>query len=416
MSQTIDRDAGDKSKGPRLQKFRALELLFEALGVRKVTQAYIATECESDVSIHTASACASSSYLEENKNYADTTAFTFASGQVLNTIVSFVDSWIAWGCDPEIRFGFYCPNAVGKERSTERTRALGIEWPQEPVLQKLSEASAANELDELTTNSLAILVKDEYRKQYLGKQLAGNETAINSWSTEQWRAFFSQISWKLGESDDAQLKRAVISLIRESQYYQQQHAGKEELIAAAAVELLDERQGLPRAKDRFVHLSDIELIFLKVSADQTVTLPDPAWKMWKGLPSPTDARNITSKVSNVTTSVPKSHIGRWSRKAASGFNTQLSYGTDKSLLALKYRIYTACADRWGEFVEANKGQTITSSAITIWVHEMATHCHEIIAKLQSDHQYILSNFVFVEEMIWVLIDECYLSFDMEPEL
>jgi hypothetical protein len=305
---------------------------------------------------------------------------------------------------------------VGKERSTERTRALGIEWPQEPVLQKLSEASAANELDELTTNSLAILVKDEYRKQYLGKQLAGNETAINSWSTEQWRAFFSQISWKLGESDDAQLKRAVISLIRESQYYQQQHAGKEELIAAAAVELLDERQGLPRAKDRFVHLSDIELIFLKVSAEQTVTLPDPAWKMWKGLPSPTDARNITSKVSNVTTSVPKSHIGRWSRKAASGFNTQLSYGTDKSLLALKYRIYTACADRWGEFVEANKGQTITSSAITIWVHEMATHCHEIIAKLQSDHQYILSNFVFVEEMIWVLIDECYLSFDMEPEL
>ena len=114
MSQTIDRDAGDKSKGPRLQKFRALELLFEALGVRKVTQAYIATECESDVSIHTASACASSSYLEENKNYADTTAFTFASGQVLNTIVSFVDSWIAWGCDPEIRFGFYLPQCSGK--------------------------------------------------------------------------------------------------------------------------------------------------------------------------------------------------------------------------------------------------------------------------------------------------------------
>jgi len=416
MSQTIDRDAGDKSKGPRLQKFRALELLFDALRVRKVTQAYIATEFEADVSIHTASDCASSSYLEENKNYEETTSFTFASRQVLNTIVSFVDSWIAWGCDPEIRFGFYCPNSVGKERSTERTRLLGIEWPQLPILQKLSQANTDTPVDSATAHMLAILIKDEYRKQYQDKQITGNEAAINAWSPEQWQAFFGQISWKLGESDDAQLKREVISLIKSSKYYQQQHAGKEELIAASAIELLDERQGLPRPKDRFVHLSDIELLFFKVAASQAVNLPDPAWRMWEGLPAPSDARNITSKVLDASTVVPRSHIGRWSRKAASGFNTQLSYGTDKSLLALKYRIYTACADRWGEFVEGNKGQVITSSAITIWVNEMATYCHELIAQLQSDHQYIISNFVFVEEMIWVLIDECYLAFDTEPEL
>ncbi len=415
MTTTINRDAGDKSKGPRLQKFRALELLFNAHQEEHVSHVYVATECEADVSIHLASKSDSSTYFEENKNYDESKTFTFASKQVLNTMVSFLDSWIPMECDNEVKFGFYCPNKSGKENDTDRSKKLNISWPLENVLDVLANRKTENDIDESLVNSLADLVKDEYSRQYAKKKMVGFKRVIEKWTTKEWQSFFKQIDWRLGQSDDAAAKKEVIGLIQKSKYYQQQHEGKEVLIAAAAAELLEERQGMQKAKDRFVHSSDIENIFLKIASSESVLLPDQAWKMWEQLSDPVDTRNIEGKVAAVTNPTPKRQIGRWSRKASSGFNTQNDFGTDKSMLALKYRIYTACTDRWDDFIEKNKGVSLSHQAINEWVSEIAGHCLATIEGLKSDHSYPVSNPVFIEEMVWVLIDECYLAFDMEPE-
>ena len=63
---------------------------------------------------------------------------------------------------------------------------------------------------------------------------------------------------------------------------------------------------------------------------------------------------------------------------------------------------------------ANEGLSVTQNAIVAWVAQMASHCSEVVKNLEEDHMYPVSNSVFVEELIWVLIDECYLSFDAEP--
>lgn len=414
MKKTINRDAGNKSKGPRLQRFRALELLFKAHQNDCVSHVYIATECEADVSIHSASATESATYLEENKNYADSTAFTFASKQVLNTMVSFIDSWIPLACDSEVKFGFYCPNQIGKEKKSARSTALEIEWPEAAVLETLTLRKLEEGADASIIDSLGTLIKDEYSKQYADKELDGFLPVLEKWTTSEWLNFLNQIEWRLGKSDDAEVKSEVIELIKQSKFYGQQHEGKEGLIAASATELLEERQGLQKAKDRFVHSSDIENLFLKIASSEAVTLPDPAWKMWEQLPNPSDRRNISSKVRAVTETPPNAQIGRWSRKASSGLNTQNEFGTDKWMLALKYRIYNACADQWDDFLGQNKGKKLTHQAINKWVQEVASHCCQSIENLKSDHSYPISNPDFVEEMVWVLIDECFLAFDVEP--
>lgn len=253
MTDTINRDAGDKSKGPRLQRFRALELLFNAHEKEHVSHVYIATECEADVSIHVASKSDSSTYLEENKNYDPAKTFTFASKQILNTMVSFLDSWIPLECDTDVKFGFYCPNEAGKENSTDRTKELSINWPAEPVMDVLVNQKEGEDLDATLVDSMASLVKDEYSKQYSNKGVDGFESVITTWTTTEWRTFFEQIKWRLGQSDDAALKKAVIGLIQNSKFFRQQHEGKEELIAAAATEVLEERQGMQKAKDQQVY-------------------------------------------------------------------------------------------------------------------------------------------------------------------
>jgi len=413
VTTTINRDAGDKSKGPRLQKFRALELLFRAHQTEHVSHVYIATECEADVSIHAASATESSTYFEENKNYDEAKSFTFASNQVLNTMVAFLDSWIALECDSEVKFGFYCPNSVGKEKITKRAKRLGITWPETKVLDTLATRKEDEGLDAALVDSLSAIMKDEYSKQYADRDKKGFLKVIEKWQTGEWKTFLEQIEWRLGQPDDAEAKKEVIQLIQKSKFYRQQHEGKEEIIAAAATELLDERQGMKKAKDRFVHSADIKNLFLTVASSETVRLPDPAWKMWEQLTDPTDTRNIAVKVEAVTATPPKRQIGRWSRKAANGFITQNAYGTDKAMLALKYRIYTACADKWDDFIDENEGKTLTHQAIGEWVAKVASHCLESIECLKSDHSYPVSNPVFIEEMVWVLIDECYLAFDLE---
>lgn len=408
----IDRDAGDKTKGPRLQKYRALELLFKAYESEGVTHVYIATEFEGDVSIHIATADDCTVYVEENKNYDEDKAFTFASDQVLNTLVSFLDSWIGrWQCDSSVAFGFYSPNAISKERNTKRTSGLGIEWPDKAILETLEEGK---ELENSLANDLAVLVKDEYAKQYKDKESDGYETLLESWIPKDWKSFFKTIQWRLGESDDKDLKSTVIELIKKNENYHEQHAGKEGMIAAAAVELLDERQALAKPTERFVYASDIAMLFMMIASSDPKKLPDPAWQMWESLDPPTDTRNIAGKVEAVTKSTPKTLVGRWSRKAASGFTTQNDYGTDKSILALKYRIYTACSDRWDEFLESHPNNEVDPKAIKKWVTDVAEHCCEVVQDLEVNHRYAVSNTVFIEELIWVLIDECYLSFDAEP--
>ena len=414
MNTTISRDAGDKSKGPRLQKLRAVELLFRAVENNGASHIYVATEAEGDVSLHVASPTGSNMYVEENKNYHEDHNFTFASKQVLNTIVSFLDSWVKWQLGSTVEFGFYCPNMIGKEKKTKRSEALKIKWPSVPVLKILQSLKPDDKFNDSLVNDLSKLVKDEYEKQYKDKSSNGCLDVLNEWKTDEWRIFIRKIKWRFGQLDDIELKNEVLSLIKNSKHYCQQHSGKEERIVAMALEMLDERQALQEPTERFVYSSDIENLFLKAVSSGDVVLPDPAWEMWEGLPSPSDTRNIESKIKAVATSMSKLQIGKWSRKAASGFNTTKKFGTDKSILALKYRIFTACSDRWDEFLETYEGKPPTRRELSKWISQMAGHCKDVVTDLEIDHSYSVSNSTFVEELIWVLIDECYLSFDEEP--
>lgn len=407
-SESINRDAGDKLKGPRLQKLRALELLLKALSSSDATYAYVATEFEGDVSSHTSSPESCNTYVEEDKNYAKHSSFTVASTQVLNTLVIFFDAWIKWHCSEKVRFCFYCPNEVGKEKPSARTKTLGIDWPKTPVLEILSSEET---LEEGLLDDLSKLVTDEYQSQYPDGK--GNYSLIELWTRDQWSSFFQKISWRFGQADDKALKITLLDAIRQCPDFKQCHDGKEELIMRTTLDLLDERQALSEPTERFVNASDLRLVFHEV-ATGVAKLVDPAWEMWSQLPAPEDVRNIADKVHAVSTSITPRQIGNWSRKAASGFNTQNAYGTDKSVLALKYRVYMTCCDRWHEIVGKSNERSFAYAELSKLVGHLTSHCVDTIASLAEDHPYTLSNKEFISELIWVLIDECYLSFDAEP--
>ena len=257
----INREASDKLKGITLQKLRALKLAFDAILTNPNVQVHIAIEHEGDVYIYSDAR----KFLEENKNY-DSKNFSFASSQVLNTMVYFLDYWLrdTIAQSKNVIFSFYSTNGVAKEYQTEKTKFLGITFPNESLLSLLT---ADDQFDEATINSCRSLILAEYEAQYKGKN--NNYTVLAGWTNSQWGGFFKQIRWNFGMPDHLAVKNELTQAIYN--YGHQKNIiidGKEEFVRAWLRERLEDNQYEQDQTQRFLTDTEIQNIFYKIRSDQ----------------------------------------------------------------------------------------------------------------------------------------------------
>ena len=413
-SETINRDVGEQSKGPRLQKLRAVDLLLDALERQEQAVAYCAVEFEGDVYLKEATKDGTGEYHEEDKNYDTTGSFTLASDPVINTLVIFADCWISKSCNRDVLFGFYAPNSYAKERVSDRSKRLTVEWPSRPILELLR---AMDFSDSKTLDCVRKFVLDEYAAQYNGKgspgfnQSRGNLTILESWADDDWKDFLGQITWQLGQEDHAQLEQSLRLRIRRSKHYNHNISGKEGHVISLMCDLLDKRQSVRDPSMRFIHAAELEVIFLRVGTG-SYRLPDPAWKTWKSLPKPSDTRNLADKVAAVCKTATPREIGRWSRKASNSMNTQREFEEDVSLRSLKYQVFDACEDKLEELRRQHGGNELTSEQLLGWITVLVECCEERLKDCSKSFSYTLTSNASLMDMVWELVDSCYLAFDL----
>ena len=411
-SDPINRDVGEQAKGPRLQKLRAVQLLLESLERQGPVIAYCALENEGDVYLKEASQNGSQEYHEEDKNYDTSANFTLASEPVINTLVIFADSWIGKSCREDVVFGFYAPNNYAKERASERSRRLGIEWPAKPVLELLRGMDFS---DAQTLSCAKSLIMDEYKFQYPEKtppdgSPRGNLAVLETWVDGQWQGFFRQITWKLGQEDHAQLELTLRDKVRRSHHYSQAISGREGHIVSLMCDLLDKRQSLADPLMRFVYSAELENIFLRV-ASGTQKLPDPSYRTWNSLPKPEDTRNLSDKVRAICKAATRAELGRWSRKAGNSLTTQRQYEDDVTLLSIKYQVFDVCEEKLEELRKRNGTNEVSSEELVEWVEILVKCCEERLKDCGNHYAYSISGRTFIGELIWELVDSCYLAFD-----
>ena len=410
---TINRDVGEQSKGPRLQKLRAVNLLLDVLERHEQAVAYCAVEFEGDVYFKEATKDGTGEYHEEDKNYDTAGSFTLASDPVINTLVIFADCWIGRSCNRDVRFGFYAPNNFAKERASERSKRLAVEWPQKPILELLR---AMDFSDSKMLDCVKKFALDEYAAQYDGKGSAkhneppGYLAILESWDDDEWKVFLGQITWRFGQEDHAQLEQSLKQKIRRSRHYNHGISGKEGHIISLMCDLLDKRQSVSDPSMRLIHAAELQVFFLRVGAGSH-RLPDPAWKTWESLPKPSDTRNLADKVEAVCKTATKGELGRWSRKVSNSLNTQREFEEDVTLRSLKYQAFDACEDKLEELRRQNGGKELTSEQLLSWIAVLVGCCKERLKDCSQHYTYTLYNEAFITEMIWELVDSCYLAFD-----
>lgn len=409
--QIISRDAADKTKGFRLQKLRAVKLLLEAAqNLPNVFFYYAAIEAIEDVAIFIATTEGTTQTVEEDKNYSEDGNLTIFSEAVINTLVSFFDIYTGkWHKSPSITFCFYTTTNFGKERKTKLSDDTVIILPKEKILNTLQSKTPIS--DELANTIKSILIA-EYEKQY--KEIAGNGylAALKTTTTEDFKNFLSKINWLSGQADEETLQEESIQLVKNSKYYELSMAGKENLIHAKLIDILDQRQSLLDLAERFITSSDIQLVFKMAASEVSEDLLDPSWKNLETVSvTIKDKRNLEEKVKAVCPEYPSNKLSILARKACSSKIEEET--SNKSFLSLKYRVYQACDDY---FFETEKLKLENSqSTVNAMMKSLQQKAIDAVEELKKDYTYTISNKESINNIVINLIDSCFICLDEEQE-
>jgi hypothetical protein len=409
MKKSINRDAGDKFKGVRLQKLRVIELMLDAISRSENVQIYGAIEYGDDVFLSTTTSDVSTAYYEQNKNYSDTVKFTLNSIEILKALVNFLDIWIEKGMSGKnICMGFYTTCGYGKEMSTAYIKSSNLNLPSEPYLKILSYNEPLCTQDLATLKSIVI---KEYEKQYEDKQGMGFLEDIKKFSDAKWREFLKTIHWRFGSVDDVVLTAELIEKIRKSSYFTSSLNGKEELILDTLVELVEKKQAVQDVTEKFVHASDVKNVFLEIDAGNIRKKDDPIYEIWNNLPEPGDKRNILDKIKAVCPNYKGRSLNLMAQKATAGLIEKRNFESDKNFQSFRYRIYNACQTELIQIIELSENRTFSEAELVEIVDRLFRKAESTINDLEKVFNYSYTSNTIIENVIVELFDSCFLAFN-----
>ena len=327
--------------------------------------------------------------------------FTFFSEAVSNSIYNFLDIWRKKSFSSSVSFCFYSPNEFTKERSFQRIKDLGIELPEKPILGYFIE----KEKNDKAVEAAKVFILDIAKKEKNSELIL----SVVNWKNNIWCDFLEGIEFGFGELDGKELEKSIISDIKNQTFYRQSLIGREHFLLAEILNQLDKRQSAPNPEKRFLSGSEVKVIYLELASGED-KIDDPTWKQWESLQT-SDKRGLFEKIDAVCNDADSLTKGTFSRKAASGMELINSNKEQKSLLSLRYRIFSCCYEVLAGHIKTNGPMKLNKADLNDQVSNLAETAHKKIEELKKDYHYPVSTKDSIEEILLELIDSCFLSFD-----
>ena len=398
----IQRGAGDKTKGFRLQKLRAIHLALDRMASNPHANIYCATEMHGDVLLYCGDSLTSSELLEEDKDYDAATAFTLNNDRVRNSLVLFIEVWNAKAYSENLYFSFYTTATIGKEQP--RGALSGCVIPPDGLLRSM----AANPtMEDSVLAAVKTILCEEYRRQHK----SDGSCWIDDLSDDLWISFFARITWTFEQKNEVELEKAVLQQIRDSADFDpNMHSGYEQLILSKLLDDLDKKQSLSDHFERILTASEIRYVFLYVERGK-YRPDDPTWASYGEIET-SDKRNLREKFLAACPHYPNGKLGSHVRKALSSKAEQNYFKGDNSLKAMMYRIYDQCVD----YIEGMPKGPYTTQQLDEHLTTLKQKAVAVIEQCSRDYRYPIQNDASIYNMLLDLFESCYLSFENEGEV
>lgn len=254
----ISRVVGEQSKGERLQRLRAIQLIFDELEKSPNVSVLVACEHIEDIYLNKEDGYGKNSeYIESDKSY-ESKCFSLNSDEVKNSLVSFLDCSLRFG--KHIRYGFYTNTGITNERTTDLLKRNKLELPEEKLINLLIDKDYPTVLP-----YLKCVVLEDYKNQYAGKNETGFLDVIEQYTDEMWIQFLEQIDWKFDQEDENQLEATLLLKIQRCRLYNTiTVSGKEQYIIDALDKELEKRQASKEPIHRMINADTVRAKFLEI--------------------------------------------------------------------------------------------------------------------------------------------------------
>ncbi|UGB29954.1 hypothetical protein [Metabacillus sp. B2-18] len=402
----INREAGDKGKGARLQKLRAVNYLLDNMIDKENIAVCVANELFDDVYLKTLKADGSTqTVIEGDKNYNPDSKFSFHSNEVTNSLIILLDCWIINRMSESVIFCFYTNAKYGKENHINGLKNV---LPKEPILRLLKNY---NYSDEKLLPYIKLHILKCYEDQYKRHGHQGNLHIIKAWTDKIWIDFLNRIDWQFERENHTELEEMLLEKISKYNPYSGDISGKEKFILHELMDELERRQDLKDYYHRLISEQHVKTVYLEIM-NNVRKRKDPIHKMWETIKIPVDTRNISEKIYTVCKNFDEDDIGDLERGVCEA-NIELGELDDRDSGSYKYRIYTICKQKIKHFIRQNEGKEMKQMEIEDWIEILVSESHDYLLEVSKDFQYEITNRVTLKNTILYLFDMCFLAFDKE---
>lgn len=407
----INRDAGDKVKGFNLQKNRAIYSILKSIEEYKDCNMFysqIALEADDDVNISLNIEGEVKKSFEQDKNIESSSKLTFNSEDILKSLVNFMDIWISNRSSKNVNFIFYSTSEYGLESKKNKSKIiqdLQLTLPENPILEYLKNKTIDSDFLE---NFLKPYLIHIYRTYY-EKHLESNIKIIEAWDTQSWIDFFNSIFWIFQGENNNELENLIIDEIRNCKFFNHSLIGKEELIYSRLEQELNKKMISNDYSQRFLHLSEIQLIFKQVESVQ-VSKMDKSGTQLDEIDI-TDTRDVKKKILDVCKDYNNKLLVDYKLRAGTSLIEEKSEICQRSVKSQKFQIYLAIND----YILSNIDNFNNKTKIEMKneIDKIFDIAIKTITEERSDYYYPLNNEVSVKNMVISLLEECYVAFDEE---
>lgn len=405
VAETISREAGDKQKGVRFQKLRAAIRLLKAIQNKTAGRVYCALEfLEDSVLLDGSASCILSG--EENKLYSS--ALSFNSSAIKNTLVAFLDLKCTMPTG-ELLLGIYASAELADEKiAADVCLAVGLPHAgkMHSILKRLVAGTALNNVEQKIARYLAL---DEYRLQYQAKPGRGYLEIIEKWSPEKFSNFIDEIQWSIAVETNEDLEEEALTLIKSSRFFNYKHEGLEAYILAKVLDEFEKRSQEKIALDRLVATSDIELIYSRIISEvrfgESVSEKpeDPAGKTWSAI-STSDQRSLEEKILAVSPSYPAKSLQLLARRCSLARIEASQF--ERDYVSLRRRLIDVCEEALQK-IDCH----VEPSVVDEILDNLSSRSFERLKDLSLSYRYSIKDSETTKGAVLTLFDDCFLAFD-----
>lgn len=401
MTDIIDRESSSLIKGPRLQKLRTAEMLFDAI-LDGGINVYGAIEKFDDSIIRNYDDEEPSAYNEQNKEYSSD--FSLNSVEIKKAVCSFLDQWIQFYQDPNMRFAYYATSGYKCEGTSEIIKRNNFVLPSEPILLKLQNYKYDDCLE-----IIKAMIIDYYKKAYKESKKKGYVDIIEGFTDEEWRKFLNRIIWKFNQMGYDDLENVLLDkLKRVAVELEVELLNIQDVLGA----ILDEIEKIS-LKDGFlksaVHVATVKVKILQsnllMKNDSRI---DPYYEKWDSLEKENQF-NLKRKFLSANPNYNKDDIEEHEEDAYEAIFSLKKVPEQRQAKAYMYRVFIKANRRLRRLRKENDNE-LSVDTIKKVIGEIVEETNDYIKDLSQTYKIPFKDKTMVKNTLFCLFEECYISF------